>query len=62
MLISKVIEELEHIKTRIGDIDVALQSDEPKPPENLIVNTSEFFIVPERYENGWQVNIRSWPY
>mgnify|MGYP001607900446 CR=1 FL=1 len=46
MPISKIIAELEEIKSHLGDIDVALQSDEPKQPENLIVNTSDFFIVP----------------
>lgn len=61
MKISKVIEELEHVKRVHGEIEVQLQNS-PKPSEQLIGN-AYFWIVPEEYEDNEIIcNIREWPY
>lgn len=62
MLLSQLITELERIKAIHGDIQAVLQSDAPRPPLDMIINTEDFFIVTEKYEDGWQVNLRTWPY
>ena len=64
MIISKLINELQRILTDYGDIECCHQnspSDDTK--ELLILNKHNFFVIPEEYdEDGWQVNIRNFPY
>lgn len=61
MKISALIQELIEVRKQHGEIEVCLQ-DKPDDPETLITNTDFFFIVPEQYDDGWQLNIRTWPY
>ena len=66
MKLSKMIEELQYVKTEHGDIEVVLQ-DEPAPGE-MVQGYESFFIMPEEYEDdgtgkaGMLCNIRWWPY
>ena len=71
MIISKLINELQRILTDYGDIECCHQnspSDDTKElfddtKELLILNKHNFFVIPEEYdEDGWQVNIRNFPY
>ena len=64
MKASVVIEQLQRaIKFHGGNIDVQIQVvSRSKDGNASIINYEEFFIVPEEYEDGWWINIRSWPY
>lgn len=59
--ISDVIKDLVQVKKEHGNIPVQIQ-DEPKDPNELITSHQGFFIIPEKYEDGWFCNIRWWPY
>ena len=61
MKISDLIDALDYIRQSQGDIEIQLQSN-PNDPQDLIINSEQIFIVPEEYDEGWIVNIRSWPY
>jgi hypothetical protein len=55
MKIRKLIEELENIEKDHPEIECQVVDEGILYPD--------FFIVPEEYqEDGWRVNIRSWPY
>jgi hypothetical protein len=59
MLISQLIAELTVIAEQYGDIPVQLQS---TPEDDIILNDDVAFAVAEEYDDGWYVNLRSWPY
>lgn len=60
MTITELIRDLQSIRAQYGEVKVQLQN---TPKENEIIeNDEEFFVVPELYEDGWYVNIRTWPY
>jgi len=62
MKISDVIKELEFVREKYGEIEVALQNN-PRKQEDHVVGYESFFIVPEEYEEvGFVCNIRNWPY
>jgi hypothetical protein len=61
MKVSELMKALEHAAANYGDVEVYWQSD-PKIATDTIVGVANFFVVPERYEEEIQVNIRSWPY
>lgn len=61
MKISKVIEELEHVRQVHGEIEVQLENT-PERGEPVLA-CSAFWIVPEEYEDDEVIcNIREWPY
>ena len=71
MKLHDVIAELQRIEATHGNIDVALQGNTPyegRLPDGTTVKANfmtydSWFIVPEHYpDEGWRVNIRSWPY
>jgi len=55
MKISILIKSLQAIEQEHGDIECECQVQDTTTDEN-------FFVVPEEYEDGWRVNIRTWPY
>jgi hypothetical protein len=61
MRASDLIIALQNIVNTRGDIEVELQSN-PKEPIDEIIDYTQFFVVEEEYENGWQINLRTWPY
>jgi hypothetical protein len=61
MKLSKLIDELEHQYRIHGDIEVELQ-DTPRKDGDQVMDYPDFFIVDEKYEDGWWVNLRSWCY
>ena len=60
MKISLLIETLNRISSIHGDIECQMQ-DEPIE-NNRIRDYPDFFVVEEKYEDGWFVNFRTWPY
>jgi len=65
MKISELTRELEHIKGEYGDIECSLAILENKTVTkeiSNIVHYESFFIIPECYENNWEVRISTWPY
>ena len=60
MKISEAIKGLSEIQKEQGDIECELQ-DAPGGGQ-LVTSYELFYIVPEQYEDGWRVNIRTWPY
>ncbi len=60
MKIAVLIVELKRIEQQYGDVPCQLQSDGTESWK--VCNYEDFFIVPEEYDDGWHVNIRSWPY
>ena len=59
MKLTELIAALQETQRDYGDIDVQLQESKS---DHSIVTTPEFFLVPEQYEDGWWLNLRSWPY
>jgi len=62
MKLSELIKELEYVKTNHGDIDCELQVAPGDVAYETITGHPAFFIVPEQYDDGWQCNLRAWPY
>lgn len=67
MKIEELIKELVRIQKDNPDIEVYFQDTEVVMNksggiEQEVFTTDEFFILVEEYEDGPQVNIRSWPY
>jgi len=60
MKISELINALSAIERQYGNIECELQDEKNEKGE--IIGNEFFYIVPEEYEDGWRVNIRSWPY
>jgi hypothetical protein len=57
-----LLETLKYIEEDYGEnIEVDLQI-APGDASNEIVGHPAFFVVPEKYDDGTMVNIRSWPY
>ncbi len=67
MVIKELIQELQEIaKTHGEDIKVQLQGDSgftKSISDDTVdyMSYEHFFIVPEKYDEGTIVNIRSWP-
>lgn len=61
MKLGKLIDRLQEIQEREGNIEVQMQN---KPPtRNCPIKSFErFFLIPEEYEDGRRVTIRTWPY
>jgi len=59
MKILALITELQRLADAHGDIPVQLQN---TPSEPDLIDYEQFFIVPEEYEDGMYINLRSWPY
>ncbi len=60
MKLGVLIAALRSIEEDHGDIECELQ-DAPGTGEP-VTSYESFFLVPEEYEDGWRVNIRTWPY
>lgn len=60
MKISAAIKALEAVKELHGDVEACLVS-VPEGEEALRLHES-FFIVDEKYDDGWRCIIRTWPY
>jgi hypothetical protein len=58
MKITKLVQELNTVLATYGDIEVELQ----EANESGVISYPDFFIIPEEYEEGWQVCLRTWPY
>jgi len=59
MRIKELITQLEDLQQVYGDIECQLQE---VSSTELLVDCEDLFIVAEEYDDGWYVNIRSWPY
>ena len=62
MKFKELVNALQHIAKEHGeDIDVDLEI-APSDCREIITSYPDFFIVPEKYDDGVHINLRVWPY
>ena len=71
MKASELINELQSILKSYGDLPVFLQNSPKLQVPDMIMSEDVNFVIPEQYDteegvldpyDGWQINLRSWPY
>ena len=62
MNIDQLIEKLQQISETHPNIEVELQGPLDGSQESEICGYPDFFMVAEEYDDGWYVNLRTWPY